>query len=458
MWFIVTTALSTAFAADPFAVETSVHVLDNGLTVVLSEDHNTDNIALHLHYGVGGRDEKPGEFGCAHLFEHLMFEGSKNVPTNAFDEWLTAAGGWNNAFTSEDETAYHMAFPSGALDLALMIESDRMGFLDAGLDQANLSNQQKVVLQERAEGYDEPGGQSWDAMTLVSWPAGHGYQHSVIGTVADIEGFTLDAVVDFWRRYYRPRNATLALVGNFETEQALAAVQHWFGDVPDAGPAPERATAEKPMDPELEKKGRTEIIPDHVLYDKVEDRTLYLAWPSVPRFHPDEAPLTILSNILSNGRGTRLDDALYFKKSVVSDLGAFQSSSEIGGQFLVVAVVDDLPLDKLRAKLDKELAKFAAMPPSDAELDRARKSVRAGVLQSLETIEGRAEGLVDCQRLKGKASCFADDYAPYAAVTAADVMRVYTTYLAPGKARVSLSVVPEGDDGAISGAVSVEVK
>jgi len=440
--------MATALANDPFEVEASVHTLDNGLTVVLSEDHNTDNIALHIHYGVGARDEHEGEYGCAHLFEHLMFEGSANVPTNAFDEWLTAAGGWNNAFTSEDETAYHETFPSGALDLALMLESDRMGFLEAGLDLENLQNQQKVVLQERAEGYAEPRGRNWDAIALIGWPEGHPYQHSVIGTIEDIEGFDLQRVIDFWKRSYRPRNAVLSLVGNFDTEAALERVEYWFSDVPDAGPAAERAEAVEIG---------TEVHGDYYITDRVEDRSLYRIWPAVPMGHADEPALDILSNVLSGGRGTRMDDALQFKKSIASGFGVFQSNSEIGGHFIMVAIADDLPLSKLDAKIDKELAKFAKKPPTEAELKRARKSVRAGMLNGLEGLEGRAEVLADCQRFKGDPNCSGADYARYEAVTADDVMRVFNKYLVDEK-RITLSVVPEGDDGMLEGSVEVEIK
>ncbi len=440
---------------DPFHVETRVETLANGLTVILAEDHNTDNIALHLHYGVGARDEQEGEFGCAHLFEHLMFEGSANVPNNAFDEWLTAAGGWNNAFTSEDETAYHETFPSGALDLALMLESDRMAFLEAGLDQANLENQQKVVLQERAEGYAEPRGRNWDALALISWPKGHPYQHSVIGTVADIEGYDLEGVVDFWKRSYRPQNAVLALVGNFETEAALEKVELWFSDVPDPGPVEPRA------EPIPSEEWAKDVAGDWYITDRVDDRTIYLSWPTVPIGHPDEPALEVLGRVLSGGRGTRLDDALQFDKSIASALGAFQSSSEIGGQFILVAISDGLTLPKLVKKIEKELAKFGRKGVTPAEIRRAQRAHRASSLYALEGLENRAEVLVDCQRLDGDPNCSDDEQARIDAVTVDDVMRVFETYVVP-EHRISLSVVPaddvDGEAGRMPGAAEVEIQ
>ncbi|MCB9668980.1 MAG: insulinase family protein [Alphaproteobacteria bacterium] len=437
---------SVALAADPLAVEATTHVLPNGLRVVLSEDHATDTIALHIHYGVGGRDERPGEYGCAHLFEHLMFEGSANVPNNAFDEWLTSAGGDNNAFTSEDETAYHMTFPSGALDLALMLESDRMGFLDAGLDQANLENQQKVVLQERAEGFGEPHGRDWDALQIVGWPSGHGYQHSVIGTIADVEGFQLEGVVDFWRRHYKPRNAVLTLVGNFETAEALERVQHWFGDVPDTGPPEPRAPAALPEPP----------VAHHRVQDDVEDRTLIVMYPGVHDGHEDVPALELLGPFLSGGRGTRLDDALYYDRSVLTTVGAWSSVSEIGGHFLLYLQTDDLTLPKVLKKVDKELKKVTKAPPTEAELERAKRGYRADLLDSIEGLESRAEVLTDCLRLRGEASCLPAEMAQVEAVTVADLERVMAQYLNPTK-RATLSIVPREDDGAIEGATDVEI-
>jgi zinc protease len=431
---------------DPLQVEATVHTLDNGLTVVLEEDHRTDHVALHLHYGVGSRDERPGEYGCAHLFEHVMFEGSTNVPANGFDEWLTGAGGWNNAFTSEDETAYYMVFPSGALDLALFLESDRMGFLLEGLTEENLDNQQQVVLQERAEGYAAPNGRDYDALGRLQFPEGHPYHHPVIGTVADVEGFEVEAVRDFWRRHYRPRNAVLGLVGRFETEEVLARVEHWFADVPDPGPRESRAEG-----------AEVAAVPQEgLLEDDVEDWSVYLSWQTVPRGHQDEPALDLLGWILVGGRGTRLDDRLYYKHSLVVDNDAWHAASELDGQFVIEAAAEVPRLPRLQRIVDKELARLVRKPPSEEEVERARRQVKSGVLDSLEQPADRAEWLVDCQRLRGAPDCLVAEWARYEAVTPEDVRRVVETYLVPER-RVSLSVVPAGWGGALPGAEPVEL-
>ncbi|MEQ1503718.1 MAG: pitrilysin family protein [Myxococcota bacterium] len=436
LWSLAVHAGSlAALAADPFSLPATVVTLDNGLTVLLLEDHRTDTVALHISYGVGSRDEGPAEAGCAHLFEHLMFEGSRGVPGDKFDTWLTAAGGDNNAWTSEDETAYHMTFPSGALDLALFLESDRLGFLDAGLVPENLANQQHVVLQERAEGYAEPNGRDQDSLSRILWPEGHPYHRPVIGTVADIEGFSLDATRSFWESHYRTRNAVLALVGNFDTATATERVKHWFSDVPDRGPALDRQPA--PV-----AGGGTGKVAG-VVEDDVEERTVYLAWETVDERHADAPALDVLGAVLSNGQGTRLDDAVYYGSQLASSVGAYAYAEDVAGQFVVYASSPDTPLPKLVGKLNKQLDKIAAAPPTADELARAKRALRAYLLDGIERPADKASQLATCWRWTGAADCLAAEWARYDAVTAADVTRVAAKYLSGPP--TTLSNVPRGD-------------
>jgi zinc protease len=427
-------------APDPsadLATHPSTTVLPNGLTVILEENHRTDTVALHLSYGVGSRDEKPGELGCAHLFEHLMFEGSEHVPNNAFDKWLTAAGGDNNAFTNEDETAYHMTFPSGATDLALFLESDRMGFLLAGVTDESVANQRKVVLQERAEDYAEPNGRDWDALSRLMWPDDHLYHHPVLGTVSDVQGFTAAGTKAFWTEHYRPRNAILAIVGNFDSADALAKVTAWFADVPDPGPAPARAN-----DPaKLGWPGRTGY-----LEDDVQQRTLYLAFPTVPLGHPDEPALDLLANVLSHGRGTRIDDRLYYDSTMATSAFAYANEQEIGGQFVFGATSPDTPFEMLARTLQQEVNFiYQGGTPTAAELDRARQAEVAGWLDALEDPASRAELLVDCKRHTGRPDCLVDEWKRYQAVKPEDLARVAKAYLSDEARRTVLYVVPRGD-------------
>jgi zinc protease len=441
-------AIAQGGAADPLVFEAKSETLPNGLTVMIVEDKRTDTVALHLTYGVGSRDERDGEHGCAHLFEHLMFEGSKNVPTNAFDDWLTAAGGENNAFTSQDETAYHMTFPSSALDLALFLESDRMAYLDAGLGDENLKNQQSVVLQERYQGFAEPHGRDWDALTRLMYPDGHPYEVSTIGTVADVEGFTTAGVLDFWKRHYRPRNAVLVLVGNVDADAAMERVKHWFSDVPDTG-APEARLGSQVELPSVAANGHLE--------DNVEDWTMMAAWRTVPSTHPDAEALDVLGWVLSGGRGTRLDDALYYDKPLTTDAGAGGYTAQIDGEFLVYATSDKPRLEKLLKITDKVLADLPKHPPTEDELERARQAIHGGMLDMLESPPARAEAIASCYVERGQiGDCLSSRWARYQAVTSADVVRVAQAYLRPERRSV-LTIIPMGDDNTLPASTLVEL-
>lgn len=424
----------------------SVHTLENGLVVVLQEDHRTDTVALAIRYAVGSHDEKDGEHGCAHLFEHLMFEGSAHVGANKFDEWLTAAGGENNAFTSDDETTYHMTFPSGAAELGLFLESDRAGWLLDGVTQENLDNQRLVVLQERAEGYAAPNGRDWDAIQTLAFPEGNPYHIPVIGTIPQVQAFQVPAVKGFFQAHYRPRNATLVIVGNFKTDDMLALVTKWFGEVPDSGPAPERPKP-APIAP---------YTASGYLEDNVQQRSLYLSWPTVALDDPDEPALDLLSYVLSDGRGTRLDDALYYDKALTTEDGTYSGEMDAGGSFMIYATAPKLPLAKLDAKIMEVVDGIATTPPTDAELDRAKREIKASWLDGIETLEDRALWVADCQYYHGRPDCLADQWKRYESVTTGDLVRVAQKYLVPER-RVTLSVVPKGDGGQLAGATPVEL-
>lgn len=444
----VAAALAQPPSATPplFQSNATVSKLPNGLTVVIEEQRRTDVVALHLRYGVGSRDQAAGEGGCAHLFEHLMFEGSEHVPTNAFDEWLTSAGGSNNAWTSYDETAYHMTFPSGALDLALFLESDRMGFLAPGLTAENLKNQQDVVLRERAEGYSAPHGRDWDALGVLLWPQDHPYHDPIIGTERDIRGFTLDATRNFHSQHYRASNGVLALVGNVDTAEALGALTRWFGDVPDAGPATERQRP-APL-PDRAAKGYLE--------DGVEDWSVMMAWPGPERFAEDSAAIDLLMYVLSDGRGTRLDDALYYKGKLATEVYGFYYPGDLGGPIALYASTPSPRLDMVAAVMEKTVTSLLTSPPTEAELARARSRMKSSLLAQLEEPESRANWLADCQYYFGTPECLPRVWERYEAVTSADLSRVAATWLTPQRA-VSLSIVPTGKGGALAGASLVEL-
>lgn len=446
MSLLLALTLALGAAASPFSVDAHVEVLDNGLTVIIEPQTRTDTVALHLHHPVGARDELPGEYGCAHLFEHLMFEGSRNVPGNRFDAWLTEAGGDNNAWTSEDETAYYMIFPSGALKRALFLESDRVGFLSDAINQENLTNQQGVVLQERSSGYDRPGGKTWDALSLLRWPPEHPYGHTVIGTVADVSGFKLPQVQDFWDRHYRTQGAILSIVGNVDAEDAMREVRHWFSDVPDRGPR-----ADRPSPPDAHRGAMHGVIED-----ATDDRSIMLQFPTVPQDHADTAALDLLSNILSYGRGTRLDDAMYYQSNLATDVGAFTYPMPLAGTFYISMSTEKAsvaPLEKAAWKVIDTLIKGGV---TEEELARAKKAWRNSTLDQLEDPHSRAVSLAECQRRTGSPDCLEADWERRNAVTTADIQRVAATWLVRDNMS-SLSIIPIGGKGARKGAVPVEL-
>jgi len=400
-------------AEQPFSVHARVVTLDNGLRVVVEHQDRTDQLAVHLHVGVGSRDEAPGEHGLAHLFEHLMYEGSRNAPGNAYDTLVTEAGGQNNAYTTHDETAYHAVVPSGALERMLFLESDRLGFLAEGITDKAVNNQIDVVLQEREQSYATVHGKDLDTLQQLLYPPEHPYHRPVIGTEADVRGFTVDTARAFHRRFYRPSNVVLVIVGPVEPDHVIERVKHWFSDVPDRSVTPRARPTELPHHATTQRG---------LLADNVDDFTVYLAWYGVPLGHPDEAALVVASYLLSDGRGTRIDRH-YYRKGWVTDSDTRSWSSELDGEFFVSMSSDKPRVGRLERILRREVRGLIRRPPTPAELDRAKRRIRSTLLDRLEDPADRAEVLVDCVRLTDDPDCTARDWERVRQVSADDVVR-----------------------------------
>jgi predicted Zn-dependent peptidase len=328
------------------------------------------------------------------------------------------------------------------------LESDRLGFLDSGLNEENVLNQQSVVLQERATGYASPHGRDWDALFKLAFPENHPYHHPVIGTVADIEAFETTKVQTFWSKHYRPSNATLALVGNFNSEEALEQITHWFSDVPDRGPVGSRPVSPDQRDwPHLH----------GYIEDAVEDRTAALAYRAPALLADDEPALEVLSYVLSNGQGTRLDDPLYYNSNITNQIGTYYFAGDLEGLFVIFASTNTKPLKVVAKHVDKQLGLLLKNPPTQSEVDRAQKAIRSSILEQLESPPDRAGLLVDCHRKTNDPNCLSADWARYDDVTPEDVLRVAEQYLINAE-RTTLSVVPKGDkDSALPEAVNVEL-
>ena len=411
------------------------YTLDNGLTVILHEDRSTPMVAVNVWYRVGSGDEQPGRTGFAHLFEHVMFMGSEHVPVGAFDQWLEAAGANNNGSTTRDRTNYFEWMPSNALPLALWLEADRMGWLLPTMDQAKLDVQRDVVKNERRQSYDNvPYGRAFETILAAVFPSGHPYSWPTIGSMADLSAASLEDVKQFFRTYYAPNNATLAIAGDFNRDSVKVWVQRYFSEIP-RGPAmpPRPATREVtiPKDTFL------------VMEDKVQLPRLYYSWPSAKAFHADDASLDLLAYVLAGDKNSRLYKRLVYEMQVAQDVSAFQVSGRLDGLFSVTVTPKPGQRPARMAQLvNEEIRKLAAQGVTDRELARAQNTYRAQFLDQLASVNGKADQLNFYDYFAGTPDYVRQDAARYDAVSAADVQRVAREYL--GKPKVVLTVVPEG--------------
>ena len=408
--------------------------LPNGLNVILSVDKTTPTVAVDVWYHVGSKNEIAGRTGFAHLFEHVMFTGSGHVPYGLHDKLTEGVGGNNNGSTSNDRTNYYENIPSNYLESALWMESDRMGFLLDTLDLAKLNAQRDVVKNERRQGVDnQPYGRVSEIFSAAMYPKGHPYSWPVIGSMTDLSAASEEDVKAFFRLYYAPNNATLAIVGDFDPVQAKAWIAKYFNDLPQGKPVTRPSIA-------LAKLDASKRL---VYEDRVQVPRLYIQWPSVGAKTDDDAALSVMGSILSGSRTARLNKALVFDSQMASQVGAFQNSSEDVGVFqLVVIPRPEHTLTAIEDSVDQIIKKFIAEGPTDDELQRAKAGLELGFLRGLESNLGKAEQLLDGLVYHGDANYFATEYKKTLAVTAADVKRVAAKYL--GSNRIVLSVVPKG--------------
>src|SRR5215472_8576813 len=355
--------------------------LQNGLVVILSEDHRLPMVAVNLWYHVGPAYETRGKTGFAHLFEHMMFEGSRHVPGNAHFHLLEAAGASDiNGTTDFDRTNYFETLPSNQLELALWLESDRMGYLPDKLDQANLSNQQDVVRNERRQSVEnQPYGVVEEGMFHLLYPQGHPYYADVIGSHQDIQSAKLEDVRNFFKLYYAPNNASLAIVGDFAPEHAKELVEKYFGPLKRGEDAPKITAKTPPITAE-----RRAVIQDNVQLPRV-----YEAWLTSPIFKPGDAEADLVATVLGGGKSSRLYKKLVYEKQIALDVAANQQSLMLGSEFQVQATArPGVKPEDLEKAINAELDAFRANGPTDEELKRARNVLESRIIEGLETLGG----------------------------------------------------------------------
>ncbi len=383
-------------------------------------------------FHVGSKNEMAGRTGFAHLFEHMMFQGSANYD-NDYHTPLQEAGGFINGTTNQDRTWYFERVPSNFLELALFMEADRLANLLPAMTQEKLNNQRDVVKNERRQAVDnQPYGTAPEKIGKIMYPKGHPYNWTTLGSLEDLQAASLDDVKSFFRQYYIPNNTFLVVLGDFDEKQARGWIQKYFGPIA-RGSDIKRPT---PPMPKLDKEIR-ETVEDVVPLPR-----RYFVWHGVPAYAKDEPALDILSFILSTGRTSRLQSNLLYGKEMVQQVGGVNGKSEIGGTFQIdVTARPGKSLDEIEKEVDAEIAKIKTAPPTADEMSRALNSIESQKINGLQMLLGKAGQLASYAGYLGKADWFEQDIDRYYAVTPAEVQRVANTYL--GSNRLVMSYMPK---------------
>ncbi|UQS32434.1 insulinase family protein [Streptomyces fradiae] len=402
------------------------HRLANGLRVVLSEDHLTPVAAVCLWYDVGSRHEVKGRTGLAHLFEHLMFQGSKQVQGNGHFELVQGAGGSLNGTTSFERTNYFETMPAHQLELALWLEADRMGSLLAALDEESMENQRDVVKNERRQRYDNvPYGTAFERLTALVFPDGHPYHHTPIGSMADLDAATLEDARAFFRTYYAPNNAVLSVVGDIDPEQTLAWIEKYFGSIPshDGKPVPRDGHLTDVIGEELRE----------VVEEDVPARALMAAYrlPADGTRPCDAADLAL--TILGGGESSRLHNRLVRRDrtAVAAGFGLLRLAGAPSMGWLDVKTSAGVEVPDIEAAVDEELARFAAEGPTAEEMERAQAQLEREWLDRLGTVAGRADELCRFAVLFGDPQLALTAVQRVLEVTADEVREVAARHLRP---------------------------
>lgn len=414
--------------------------LPNGLDVILHEDHSVPIVGVNVWYHVGSAREKSGRTGFAHLFEHMMFQGSQNVGDNEHFRYIQGVGGNANGSTAEDRTNYWEVVPSNYLEMALWLEADRMGFLLPAMTQQKLDNQRDVVKNERRQSYEnQPYGLAWETLYAALYPPEHPYHWPVIGSMADLSAASLDDVQQFFKKYYAPNNASLCIGGDFSPKEARQWVEKYFGEI-------SRGSGVEPIVagwPELKESRRL------LLEDRVQLPRLYLAWHSPAIYQRDDAELNILASVLSSGKSSRLYKRLVYEKRIAQDVSAFQDSRETSSLFFIIATAKPgITLSELEQEIWSELERIKQESPEEKEIQRARNTQKANFIYQLQSIGGfggKTDILNEYNVYLGNPGYFNDDLARHERVTGSEVQRVAKGYLNTDRV-VILSVVPQGKE------------
>ena len=411
--------------------------LPNGLVVILHEDHSIPMVSVNMWYHVGSARELPKRTGFAHLFEHLMFMGSGHVKPGEFDQWLEAAGGDNNGSTETDRTNYWINVPASSLELALFLESDRMGYLLDSMTPKTVDAQRDVVKNERRQSVENrPYGIAEVVLGELLYPDGHPYHWPVIGYMEDLTAASYDDVVAFFKKYYAPSDASLVVAGDLQPAEARRLIEKWFGDVK-PGAAPEPMTIPGAALAGVQKKTIT---------DRVQLPRLYLAWLTPRHFEPGDAALDMVADILAGGKNSRLYKRLVYDMQIAQDVSAFQASAALSSSFQIIATPrPGHTVAELQKVIDEEIQKLQREAPTSHELERSVNQIEASFFNRMERVGGfggKADQLNAYFTFAGDPDWFNEDLSRYRALSVSDVNAAASQFL-PLNRRVELIVEPE---------------
>lgn len=408
------------------------YALKNGLEIILHKTNSLPLVAANIWYKVGSANELEGKTGLAHLFEHMMFQGSENVPKEMHFRYIQEAGGTLNGSTNSDRTNYFEKIPSNYLELILWLESDRMGYFLPALTQEKLSNQIDVVRNERLERYEnQPYGLAWEILISNLYPKGHPYSWPTIGFLPDIS-YELEEVTSFFKTFYSPSNASLVIAGDFDISNTKELIEKYFGEIlsknKHSTPNPKEASLEKEI--HIERK------------EDVQLERIYMAWHTEPAFRKFDPALEVLSDILSGSKNSRLYKNLFFDNELVQDITAYQHSGKYGGIFIIIATAKPgAKLDKIKGEIFKEIKNIEAKGVNDKELIKSKNGIKSAFINSLQNIDSLANQLNYYNFYLNEPNSFTYDLKRYEEVSSLLIKTATELYLT--KPFVELRIVPE---------------
>lgn len=407
--------------------------LKNGLEYILYEDKSIPLVSVNIWYKVGSAYETKGKTGLAHLFEHMMFQGSANVPKEMHFRYIQEAGGTLNGSTSSDRTNYYEKLPANNLELALWLESDRMGFFLPALTEEKLNNQKDVVKNERLERYDnQPYGLAWELLITNLYPENHPYSWSTIGFLKDIESYTFEDIKNFFQKYYSPNNACLVIAGDFEKDNAISLITKYFEPI-------------QPFDNNHKINFPVPSLKENIFIqqkDNVQLDRIYLAWHSDFIYGLNDAPLEVVSDILSGSKNSRLYKKLVFDLQIAQDVTAFQYSGKFGGHFMIISTArPGINLDRLKEVILNEINELIKNGVSPRELEKSKNGIKAHFIYSMQNLDTVADYLNHYNYYLNEPNSFEFDLNRYNKVDNDTIKNAAALYLT--KPFVELRITPK---------------